>query len=161
MKKTVIMLLVIIVAIILLFVALMDVASADTKYILCKPETEINVRRSPKFRGEIIGHLYFGDRVELDGSIRNGFAQVGGFGFEVMEGWLYTGLLVDDPPMIYEATAEIVSSGRVAARQYINGKRNKWLKPGKEVYVYAISREWSITDQGYIKTAFLSAKVPE
>lgn len=155
MKKSIILILIVIIAVFLIFVSLMD-ASAEGKYILCRPKTEINVRFSPKFGGEIIGHLYFGDCVETDGTVRNGFAHVVGLAFEAVEGWVYKGLLVDTPPIAVSGKDQIISSGKVAARQYIGGKRNKWLRSGKEVLVYAISQEWSITDQGYVQTKYLS-----
>ena len=156
MKKSLIVILIFLIAALLLIVSLIDSASSEEKYILCKPKTEINVRACPKWGGEIIGHLYFGDSVETDGKVRNGFAHIVGLSFESMEGWIYTGLLVDTPPVAFKGKDQIISDGRVAARQYIGGKRNKWIKSGKEVVVYAISEEWSITDQGYIKTEYLS-----
>ena len=156
MKKSLIVILIFLIAALLLIVSLIDSASADEKFILCRPRTEINVRACPKWGGENIGHLYFGDSVELDGKVRNGFAHIVGLSFESMEGWIYQGLLVDTPPVVFECKDQIISDGRVAARQYIGGKRNKWLRSGKEVVVYAISEEWSITDQGYVQTKYLS-----
>ena len=157
MKKSIILILMVLVVCLLIIIAIMDSARADVKFILCRPKTEINVRMFPKWDGEIIGHLYFGDSVELDGKVRNGFAHVIGLGFEETEGWIYKGLLVDTPPIAFQGKDQIISKGRVAARQYIGGKRNKWLRSGREVVVYAISQEWSITDQGYIQTKYLSA----
>ena len=139
----------------LMILMVVSSAAADDMYILCRPSTEINVRLSPKFGGEIIGHLYLGSVVHLDGKKKNGFVHAVDLGFECMEGWIYGGLLVSTPPEAREIRMQIQASGRVAARQYINGKRNKWLRTGREVTVYAISQEWSITDQGYIQTEFL------
>ena len=156
MKKSLIPILILIIAAFLILFSLINRASADQKYILCRPKTEINVRFSPKFGGEIIGHLYFGDSVETDGTVRNGFAHVIGLAFEAVDGWVYKGLLVDTPPIAVNGKDQIISSGKVAARQYINGKRNSWLRSGKEVLVYAISQDWSITDKGYIQTKYLS-----
>lgn len=156
MKKSLILILLVLVDCLIIIVSLMNLARSEEKYILCNPKTEVNVRFSPKFGGEIIGHLYFGDCVEIDGTVRNGFAHVVGLAFEAVEGWIYTGILVDTPPIAFSGKDQIISSGKVAARQYIGGKRNKWLRSGKEVFVYAISQEWSITDQGYIKTEYLS-----
>ena len=142
--------------ILLLLLCLVAAASAeDEMFILCRPTTEINVRLSPKFGAEIIGHLYLGSVVHPDGKKKNGFVHVVDLGFECMEGWIYGGLLVSTPPEAREQRMQIQANGRVAARQYINGKRNKWLRSGKEVVVYAISQEWSITDCGYIQTEFL------
>ena len=156
MKKSLIAILMILVACLLIIVSLMDSARSEEKYILCKPKTEINVRMFPKWDGQIIGHLYFGDSVVLDGTVRNGFALVVGLSFEEVDGWIYKGLLVDTPPIAFQGKDRIISKGRVAARQYIGGKRNKWLRSGREVLVYAISQDWSITDQGYVQTKYLS-----
>lgn len=156
MKKSLILILIVIVAVFLIIVSLIDSASSEDMFILCKPKTEVNVRLYPKWGAEVIGHKYFGEIVHTDGKRKNGFLHVYDLGFEEMEGWIYSGVLVDTPPMIFEGKDQIICTGRVAARQYIGGKRNKWLKSGKEVIVYAVSQEWSITDQGYIKTKYLS-----
>jgi hypothetical protein len=156
MKKSLILILMVLVSCLLIIVSLMDSARSEEKYILCKPKTEINVRFSPKWDGQVIGHLYFGDCVETDGIVKNGFAHVVGLAFEAVDGWVYKGLLVDTPPIAVSGKDQIISSGKVAARQYIGGKRNKWLRSGKEVLIYAISQDWSITDQGYVQTKYLS-----
>ena len=156
MKKSLIAILLVLIACLLIIISIMDSARAEGKYILCRPKTEINVRACPKWGAEIIGHLYLGDSVETDGKVRNGFAHIVGLSFESMEGWIDQGLLVDTPPVVFECKDQIISDGRVAARQYIGGKRNKWLRSGREVNVYAISEEWSITDQGYVQTKYLS-----
>lgn len=158
MKRTILMILIIFVAVFLLIVSLVDSAFSEEKYILCRPETEVNVRLYPKFGAEIIGHKYFGDAVCTDGKRKNGFIHVYDLGFEHMEGWIYSGVLVDYPPILWQEEEQISSSGRVAARQYIGGKRNKWLKSGRDVLVYAYSQEWSITDHGYVQTKYLSVK---
>lgn len=145
-----------IVALIVFIILIFGYALADEMFILCKPKTEVNVRLFPKWGAEVIGHKYCGDVVYTDGRRKNGFLHVYDLGFENMEGWIYSGILVEYPPMLFEGKDQITSSGRVAARQYIGGKRNKWLKAYKDVVVYAVSKEWSITDQGYVKTKYLS-----
>ena len=130
-------------------------------FILCKPGVEVNVRRTPKKGAEIIGHLELGDRVKSDGKEKNGFVHLTGLTFEFSEGWIYKGLLISERPYISEGKCQIVTDSRVAARHYINGKRKSWIKPGKEVKVYAVGKEWSITDKGYVQTRFLSLNYPE
>ena len=149
-----------IILILLIILMICSSALADDFYVLCS--TECNVRLHAKWTAEVIGHKYCGDVVHADGKRKNGFVHVNGLGFEYMDGWIYAGALVEDPPVIYERKAEVVSKGRVAARQYIGGKRNKWLKNGREVFVYAISEVWSITDQGYVQTKYLSiSEIPQ
>jgi hypothetical protein len=132
-------------------------------FILCKPGNEINVRRSPKMGGTVIGRKEFGDKVTSDGKEKNGFVHIIGLSFEETEGWIYKGLLINEPPVISEGECQICSSGRVACRVYINGKRRKWLRDGSEVKVYAIGKEWSYTNKGYIQTEFLTVnyQVPQ
>ena len=49
MKKSLIMILIVIVAVFLIIVSLIDSASSEDMFILCKPKTEVNVRLYPKW----------------------------------------------------------------------------------------------------------------
>ena len=152
---------ILVIAIIVLFATIYGDVFADEYFIICKPGVYINVRFHPNKRAEVIGELELGDKVESDGKEQNGFIHVTGLSFEFTEGWIYKGLLVKDEPYICEWGCQIISDSRVAARHYINGKRKGWIKPGKEVTVYAVSRDWSITEKGYVQTRFLSVNYPE
>jgi len=144
-----------------LILCLYNHAFADTMYVLCGPTTEINVRISPRKNSEVLGYRTCGDSVETDGIERNGYLHIINLNLELAEGWIYKGLLVNDPVFISEGLCQINSSGRVASRVYINGKRRKWLKDGTEVMVYAIGREWSYTNKGYIRTDYLTLNYPQ
>lgn len=136
----------------------------DEYYIICKPKVEINVRERPGKRSAVIGHLMCGDSVKTDGKEKDGYLHVIELTFEETDGWIYKGLLVEEPPLIWEVKSQVCSKGRVAARKYIGGKRNRWLKDGKGVTIYAISEEWCITNYGYVRTEYLSinyGKVPQ
>lgn len=130
-------------------------------FILCKPGAQINTRISPNKRAEIIGHLECGEKVISDGKEKNGFVHLINLHFEYTEGWVYKGLLIEEPPYIVQWKCQSISDNRVAARFYINGKRKSWIKPGKEVTVYAVGKEWCFTDRGYVQTRFLSLNYPE
>ena len=143
-----------IIAILLLLVLLAGSALADQMYILSKGE--VNVRKSPSTRSEVVGRFWCGYQVETDGQEKHGFAHVVGLSIENGEGWIYKGLLIEEPPMIIEGKCQICSECRVAARKYVNGSKIKWLKPGREVTIYAVGQTWAITNQGYVKTEFLS-----
>ena len=136
------------------------VVSADEYYVLCKPGVYVNVRQNPARKSEVIGELELGDMVETDGKEKNGFVHVTGLSFELTEGWIYKGLLIPEKPYIKEFTVQTISSEKVSTRHYINGKRKAWVKPGRDVIVYAMGKEWSITNKGYMMTKFLPINYP-
>lgn len=127
-------------------------ALADTVYVLCQPDSFVNVRAFPKTSAEVVGYAELGWQLETAGVRKNGFEKVSGYEGDA---WIYAGFLSDYPVTIMTFDTQIVSKGRVACRRAINGTRRKWLKDGAEVTVYAFSDEWSITNRGFIKTAFL------
>lgn len=125
---------------------------ADSVWVLCQPDSFVNVREFPKLKAKECGWCELGDELETDGIKRNGFIHV--LGFEG-DGWIYAGYVIDEPVIVGEVRTEIRSKGRVAARRYIKGKRRKWLKDGAEVTVYGYSDSWAVTDQGFIQTQYL------
>jgi hypothetical protein len=130
--------------------------SADEYFIICNTKTEINVRRAAKRSSEKIGWLECGDRVETDGVKKNGFVYCYDMNTESGDGWVYAGYLVPDKPEKYGGRyVEVKANGRVACRQYVNGKRQGWVNDGQEVKVYAVSAEWAATNKGFIKTEYL------
>lgn len=145
----------IIVLITVVFALLSAFAEDRQVFILCDPETPVNVRRTPKKGAEVSGRLDFGDEVETDGLIRNGYLHVIGI-TEDGEGWIFAGYVVDDPPVKLErAMATVASNGRVMAHRWIGGKRKCWLKVETDLRVYAISDEWAVTEKGYVRTEYL------
>lgn len=127
-------------------------ALADTVYILCQPDSFVNVRSFPKKGADVIGYAELGWEIETDGTKRNGFIKVSGYEGDA---WIYAGYVTDTPVTIMTLDTQIISKGRVACRRAINGTRRKWLKNGKNVTVYAFSDDWAVTDYGFIKTDFL------
>lgn len=145
--------------IILLLAALFAVGTAfadeNEYFIICKPGTTVNVREKPKMRSEVIAAKSFGDMVISDGEEKNGFVHVVGLAAEVEDGWIYKGLLVQDKPVEVNMLSQVYN-GRVAARQYADGKIIRWLKDGSEVRVFATSQEWCVTEYGFVKTDYLT-----
>ena len=126
-------------------------------WILCQPDSYVNIRLNPKKKSIEVGRLECGDPIFTDGKTKNGFLHVYGFTFEVGEGWVHKGYVVyDEPfkPVQYDTTVN--SNGRVAARRTINGQRRCWLKDGQAIKVYMASEEWSVTNKGFVKTKFLN-----
>lgn len=147
----------------LLFCVLSAFALADEYFIICHPESFVNVREAPKKRGDVIGRLELGDKVESDGKEKNGYLHLINLPLEMTDGWVSLGYVTGQME-IRTVTAEIESKGRVACRRYINGKRRKWLRDGDQVTVYGWSDDWAITSQGYIMTKYLevqSEQVPQ
>ena len=144
-----------IVAVIWAIIALFGaVAYADGYFILCKPGSVVNARYYPSTRSEVVGRYDCGDYVETDGIRKAGFVHIVGCSLEVSEAWISERYLVEDEPTIYEIRVIIIGGGRVAARRWIDGERIRWLRPGREVTVYAWSNEWAITNKGYVRSEF-------
>ena len=134
-------------------------ADTDGFYVICTPNGEVNVRKHAKTKSDEVGALSFGTKVLADGKVKNGFTHVYDLAGEYTTGWVSNGYLVEDEPIVREVVGYIVSNGRVAARKCINGKRKAWLMPGSEVIVFVISKEWCVTEYGFIRTEFI--EIPE
>ena len=125
-------------------------------FILCRPETHVNVRETPKNGNNKIGRAYLGDSFLTDGVVKNGFLHVTDCPYEFGQGWISLGFISYDSVEASTAKAEISANGRVACRKSIGGKRQKWPKPGQAVTAYAVAGEWAVTDLGFVQTRFLS-----
>jgi hypothetical protein len=125
-------------------------------WVLCQPDSYVNVRAKPKKTSEEVGYFECGAKILTDGKVKNGYLHIFGFMFEVSEGWIHKGYIVYDEPYfpIFENTT-IESNGRVAARRTVNGEKRCWLKNGQAIKVYMVSDEWSVTNKGFVKTKFI------
>lgn len=130
-------------------------ALADTVYILCQPDSFVNVREYPVKNGRICGRLEIGEEVETDGIKKNGFIHLIGTGFESGDTWVNLGFVTEDPVTVRTFQGWIESEGRVACRRSINGTRRKWLKKNTDIIVYAYAYDWSITNHGFIQTQYI------
>ena len=92
--------------------------------------------------------------IRTDGKTRNGFLHIYGV-TEYGEGWVHTGYVVDDAPIIETCYATVAATGRVKARRYIGGKRSSWVSVCTDVRVFARSEEWAVTSKGYIPMRYL------
>jgi len=123
-------------------------------FIICQPDSFVWVREYAKKASAKTGYLMLGDSVWSDGKRKNGYVHVLGI-TEAGEGWVHSGFLIEDEPIVEKTKACIMSKGRVACRRSIRGTRRKWLKNGDEVIVYAWGEEWSVTNKGFIKSKYL------
>lgn len=130
-------------------------ALADTVYIMCQPDSFVNIRASAKNGSEVIGRYDLGFPVETDGVKKNGFLHLINLGLEATEGWVHAGFVSRDALTVRTVSTRIKADGRVACRRSIKGERRKWLHNGDLVTVYAYSDSWTITNQGFIRTEFI------
>lgn len=141
----------------LLLVLLFNRAWGEEGWIMCQPDSYVNIRESPGKGGRVSGYLELGDAVQTDGH-RNGYTHVTGISSESGEGWVASGYIVTDEPQVETVDAWIDAEGRVACRRAIGGNRRKWLHAGDELTLYASSAEWSITSEGFVKTQYILAE---
>lgn len=138
---------------IVLSIAAAEEDTFDVVYILCQPDSYVNIRARPSSRSEETGYFQCGDSVKTDGKKKNGFLHVFPSN-ETGEGWVSLGYVICEEPEMVWRKMEIVAKGRVNARKTVNGKRRTWVKPGTIVMVYWIG-DWAVTNKGFIKSEFL------
>lgn len=126
----------------------------ETVWILCQPDSYVNVRARPTSRSEETGYLECGDSVETDGRKKNGFLHVFP-STEAGEGWISIGYIIYEEPERVWKEMMVVAKGRVNARKTVGGKRRVWVKPETIVMVYWMG-DWAVTNKGFIKSEFLS-----
>ena len=146
-----------IIAVVLLSAYFMTRArSEESVWVLCQPDSWVNVRATPSKHSNEIGRMECGDSAYTDGKTKNGYLHLVNLSFEEDEGWIKKGYIVyDEPyrPVIYDTTVD--SKGRVAARKTIKGNRRCWLNDGQNIKVYMASSEWCVTNKGFVKTQFI------
>jgi hypothetical protein len=126
-----------------------------TCWVMCKPGSRVNVRRTPG--GKEIGYLECGDWFETDAVEADGWIRVYGIG-EYGEGWVYCGYVVTEEPEVINETYVCCAPKRVAIRRWMGGPQVNgcaWLTNLSTVYVYYIADGWACTNQGYIKAEYL------
>ena len=145
------------IGLILVLAAVFERAWGEDGWIMCQPDSYVNVRETPGKAGKVSGYLQLGDVIQTDGH-RNGYTHVTGIGTEDGEGWVASGYIVTDAPQIETVEAWIDADGRVACRRAIGGNRRKWLHRGDALTLYASSAEWSVTSEGFVRTQYILAE---
>lgn len=142
--------------VIILLLALIPLSAfADSCWVLCQPDSWVNIRLHPRKNSEIIGIMELGDELETDGILKNGFLHLTGLALESSEGWVSMGFITMHEVRVYRFDTEIRSLGRVACRRSVKGTRRKWLKDGQKISVFAYADDWAVTNQGFIQTKYL------
>lgn len=128
-----------------------------TCWILCRPGSKVNVRRTPERDGIVDGYLEVGDAFRTDGRTANGFIHAIGVG-ESWDAWVWCGYVVTERPEEVYENYVCVSNSRVVCRQYVDGpqvKNHGYLVNGSTVSVFYTAEGWACTNRGYIRTEWL------
>ena len=125
-------------------------------WVMCRPGSQVNVRRTPERSAEAVGYLEVGDWFMTDAKSRNGFIRCYGIG-EYGEGWIYCGYVVTEEPEAVFGTHVCTATKRVACRKWIGGDQESlpWLKNGSTVQVFYMADGWAVTSRGYIRSEWL------
>lgn len=145
-----------IMTVILMFLVLMTAVPGMAEkqvWVLCQPDSQVNIRSRASGRSEIVGYAMAGDEFRTDGKTKAGFLHVIA-PVEAGEGWISLGYLVWEQPEYVGEMIPVGGTGRVNARKTVNGKRRCWVQPGEEIMVYWVA-EWAVTDHGFIKAEFI------
>ena len=86
-------------------------------WVLCIPDSEVNVRERPKKTGQIFGGAMCGACMWTDNVKKNGYLHVLDLAAESDTGWISARYVVYDEPVEVNTVMEIRSDGRVACRR--------------------------------------------
>lgn len=126
-------------------------------WVMCKPGSQVNVRRTPSKNAMEVGYLDAGDSFLTDGDSKNGFIRCYGIG-EYGEGWIYLGYVVTEEPKPVFERYVCVSNARVACRRWMGGPKvgtSPWIVNGSNVDVFYLADGWACTSRGYIMSEWL------
>ena len=130
-------------------------AAADTVWVLCQPDSFVYIRSAASKTSMTCGYMECGDSAETDDIKRNGYLHLSHVSNEYGSGWISRQYIVYSKPIIIALQCTVSANGRVACWRSIGGQRRCWIKPGDTVKVLAVTREWCITNKGFIKTKCL------
>ena len=128
-----------------------------TVWVMCKPGTQVNVRRRPMTDSKSETQLDAGMEVLTDGESQDGWIRVYGVG-ENGGGWIYHGYIVLEEPQKIGTRYVCVAKKQAACRRWMGGpqvERHKWIKNGENVDVFFIADGWACTSLGYIQSEWL------
>ena len=136
-------------------VLISDAQAEDAEcWVVCRDGDYVNIREKPGTRAEVSGWATGGMKLTTDGERRGEWLHVTGV-TENGDGWIHSGYVVWSEPIRMDREYIICSSGRVAARKTIDGKRRAWLRENDVVTVVWWTKEWCLTDRGFIRSEFV------
>ena len=134
-------------------------ARTITCWVMCKPGSQVNVRRTPDKKGQVVGFLEAGDDFRTTGESKHGFIRAEGIG-EYGEAWIYCGFVVTEKPAEVYENYVCVSNQRVACRRWVDGPKvqgSPWITNGSTVSMFFMADGWACTSRGYIRSEWLEA----
>lgn len=132
-----------------------SVAHADHMgFILCNPDTTVNMRFEPRKTGTVVACMECGDPVRLDGGKYGEWLHV--VTGDENGAWVHQGYVVDIKVTV--ETRQARAKTKVRTRNMVRGRLTGTLRKGQEVTVYAYSEECCFTSKGYIKTKYLEVE---
>ena len=123
-------------------------------WVACQPDSFVNIREFPSKKAEVAARVEAGQMLETDGKKKGNWLHCF-YLCEAGEGWIKEDFVFYDEPVILEHGNYEVTKDNVFARYSRGGRIRKKLMKGREVTVYLLGQEWSVTSQGFIKTEFL------
>lgn len=143
-------------ALILIMIVLTGTALADEHigYVICNPNSRVNVRESPSKHADVIGYKELGSEITLDGKTNGRWLHIVNANLENSDGWIYEGNVVYSVPREIN-TEHKATVNNLRARSSADGKIIKTLKKGTKVIVLVKSDKWCVTNTGYIQTRYL------
>ena len=156
-KIIVVIIEIIILAVIITFclTLLREAGLAEDVWVLCDPDSFVCVREYPRKSSYAFGGVTCGMIMHTDGKTQKSYLHVVDVHAEEDTGWISSQHIVYDEPVYLNQEATVVSNGRLAARTGVNGKVRKWLQPMDTLMVIYWSREWCLTNYGYVQTDYL------
>lgn len=150
----------IIAAVLIILTMTASTAGAETAWVLCHPDSYVNIRWSPSTRSTAEAQVYAGDEIELDGK-KDGKWLHCLCSSESGDGWIRSDYISTDEPDILDGAAYEITKNRTRVRTSASGRVIRMLKKGTTVTVYLMTPEWSVTNFGFIATEFLQAVTNE
>lgn len=144
------------IALILVLIALAGTAHAETTeaWILCQPDSMVNVRSSPRKTAIVEGWLFAGDMIEVDRWTKD-WVHIVNASCEAGEGWVASGYVTEYFAQVMDGEPWRTNHRQVNTRYCIGGKRRNVLTKGTELEVYVMAQDWSVTSKGFIRTEYL------
>lgn len=142
---------------VMLVILLMATAAAQAEsygWVMCQPDSQVNIRQNPSKHSEIVAHAFAGDRITLTGRKKGKWLHCI-YPCENGEGWIRRDYISEDEPEDIQTGIFQIIGDEVNVRYSAGGKIFRKLDYGTTVRVSMVTAEWSVTEYGFIQTRFL------
>lgn len=128
-----------------------------SSWVMCQPDSRVNIRNGPDVSCDVVGYCYPGDELTCDMVDPDGWVHAVDLPCDADSGWVYVGYLTVEEPRHYAGSLmQVSANGRVAVRSHMCGERRMWVQPGSQVEVYQLSEGWAVTSLGFIRSEYLA-----